>query len=123
MRLLETKIDISALRQYAHAVIQHGGVHEVYLVGSAVYSPTPNDIDLLYIITNDQQPKHDGDESDEELLSEYIERNTNIDLSSYDSFFKYGNQYFYLSSGAGRSMIENTDYALEQIHKGVIRLA
>lgn len=123
MYLIETKLDISALRHYAQAVIKHGGVLEVYLVGSAVYSPTPNDIDLLYIISNNQQLKHDHDESEEELLSDHIERNTSIDLDQFDSFFKYGDRYFYCSIGAGRSIIENTKYALEQIHKGVLRLA
>jgi predicted nucleotidyltransferase len=117
MRLLEVAADLSQLEQYAQRVIQHGGISEVYLVGSAVHSATPNDIDMLYVFDGIQ------DQATEEDVTNFIEQRTNIDLDMFDSFFKCGEQYFYAAKGAGRSIIENTKYALHQLHKGKIKLA
>jgi hypothetical protein len=116
MRLQEIVFDMSQLQQYAQTVTNHGGIKEVYLIGSAVYSPTPNDIDLLYVLSNDKL-------NTPEDVEDYLQAYTNLDLDSYDSFFKVGDRFFHLSSGAGRSLVDNTEYARQQMNKGTVKLA
>jgi hypothetical protein len=63
---------------------------------------------------------------DEATATEQLEQlveNTSIDSESYDSFYKVDNRFFHLSCGAGRCIIENTDYGAEQKGKPITVLA
>ena len=114
------KIYPDSLIRYAQGLVADGVVKAVYLVGSTVGKGVGNDIDLLYDFGNLGLPSDEGAAT--EMLEQIIE-STNIDSEKYDSFYKADGRYFHLSMGAGRSIIENNEYAQYQAEKPIVRLA
>ncbi len=101
---------ITELKDYAKGVVGDV-VKSVALVGSTL-KDKGKDIDLLYDFGDIELPE--GNVLAQPEVMSMIE-NTNIDLDSYDTFIKVGDRYFYIASGAGREVIENTEYANEQV--------
>jgi predicted nucleotidyltransferase len=108
------------LRQYAQRLVSEGIVKHVYLIGSTAARGTGQDIDLLYDFGDVGLA---GDEATATEQLEQLVESTSIDSDSYDSFYKVDGRFFHLSSGAGRCIIENTDYGLEQKGKPPVNLA
>lgn len=106
------------LREYANSVVG-SVVKAVNLVGSTI-KRSGKDVDILYDLGDRELPK-DSDEAAAKV-SELTDGLPNADYDKYDSFFKVGDRYFHLSSGAGRDIVENTKYAAEQASKSVVRL-
>ncbi len=104
----------SQLIRYADSLISDE-IQNVYLVGSSLTSATPKDIDIIY------EMNIALGEDAERAVEEAIER-SNINLDLYDTFIKVGGRYFHVSSGAGRQVIENTEYGKEQSGKPRRRL-
>ena len=110
--------DLGELTSYAKSVVGPH-VRSVSLVGSVAANGAGHDVDLLYDLGDDLVlPPGDA----EEALERYLE-GTKIDLERADSFFKVGDRYFHLATGAGNAIIENTNYAAEQAGKPVKVLA
>ena len=108
----------TALQQYAQRVVDaNPSIDGVYLVGSAV-AGAGRDIDLLY----DFGQVGLG-ESPEAAVETLLEAQEGIDLDSYDTFVLVDNRYFHVSSGAGRGVVENTEYGQAQQRKPMIKLA
>src|SRR5208282_4034015 len=78
-----------------------------------------NDIDLLYDFGELALDPNDIVAGIEILL----EDQPGIDLDSYDTFVKVNGRFFHLSSGAGRAIVENTEYGLGQAGKPMTPLA
>jgi hypothetical protein len=110
----DARPSIDTLKSYAAKVVKGDGVSRVWLVGSsAVEGSTPNDTDILYEM--DAEPTVEG-------VEEAIEQ-SQIDLDAYDTFIKAGDRYFVVKSGAGREVVENTEYAAEEQGKPRVLLA
>ena len=112
--------DLNQLREYAKQVVAGGVVKHVYLIGSTAARGTGQDIDILYDFGDA------GLDRDEATATEQLEQlveSTSIDSDSYDSFYKVDGRFFHLSCGAGRCIIENTDYGTEQQGKPMVTLA
>ena len=114
------------IQQYAQRVVDaNPAIDGIYLVGSSTSTqPLPfpgekeHDIDLLYDFG--QVGLGEFPESDVETL---LEAQENIDLDSYDTFVLADNRYFHVSMGAGRSIVENTEYGQAQQGKPMVKLA
>lgn len=118
MLITEVMIDQNALKSYAQSVIQGGGVTAVYLIGSAVSSAAPNDIDILYVLNLALPPDADHDD---ERLWEFLEHCHISD--EYDTFFLAGQTWWHLTRGAGHSLMRNDEYAAEQNTRPKVLLA
>jgi len=106
------------LHAYAQQVKSNSHtIQGIYLIGSTAEHGKGNDIDLLY----DFGTVNLGDHPEEAL--EGMVENTNIDLDTYDTFIHADGRYFHLSSGAGRMIVENTDYGMAQEDRPKIKLA
>ena len=102
------------LRAYADRIVAGANVARVWLVGSsAVEGAVPNDTDILYEM--DAEPTVEG-------VTAAIEA-AEIDLDAYDTFVKAGDRHFVVQSGAGREVVENTDYARAQEGRPRVLLA
>lgn len=119
------------LRAYAETVVSKD-IIAVTLVGSAARGAIDaRDIDLLYDLGNGpiSMAARRGI-SVEDAIEKILEGQDRLDLETYDSFFKVGgppetgpDRYYHLSAGAGRAIVENTDYAKAQSGKPRILLA
>jgi hypothetical protein len=78
-------------------------------------------MDLVYDFGDLKLPK-DSSEAAAHVES-IIEKQEGLDLDRYDTFIKVGDRYFHVSSGAGRAVVENTEYEKEQAGKQVVPLA
>jgi len=110
----------SPLDKYASNLIGKDIVN-VHLVGSTARGEVGRDIDLVYDLGNRPLPS-DPIDAAEQVTSIIEGIDKTIDLDSYDSFFKVGDRYFHASSGAGREIVENTSYAMEQAGKPSVAL-
>ena len=110
-----------ALRTYAKSIVGDH-VRSVSLIGSTAAKGQGRDVDLLYDLGEWTLPK-DTNEAADAVTRLIEERVPNINLDGYDAFFKVGDRYFHLSGGAGRTIVENTDYAREQAGKPTVELA
>ncbi|MFL6228431.1 MAG: hypothetical protein ACJ741_06595 [Pyrinomonadaceae bacterium] len=114
--------DMDALKSYARSVVEAGGARSIALVGSVAARGAGNDVDLLYDLGNVDLPKSTRAAADR--VGEIIETSdAPIDLDSYDTFVKAGDRHFHLDGGAGRTFVENTDYAADQQGKPRVLLA
>jgi len=109
------------LRDYANKVVNKGTVKEVSLVGGTTKGALGRDTDIVYDFGNMKLPSDAG--AAEEAVEKLIESEENIDLDKHDTFIKADGRYFHVSSGAGRQVIENTDYGKAQEGKPKIVLA
>lgn len=104
------------LTDYAKSVIQDTeAVDRVTLIGSVAATGEGNDIDLLYDLNIRDLPR--DSEKAAERVQEVVEAPENSALDAggnYDSFFKVGDRYFHLATGAGSAIVENTSYAKDQ---------
>lgn len=107
------------LQSYADKAIKSPDIKEVSLVGSTIKGKG-KDVDLLYDFGDVGLPEDSGQAS--QNVEDLIEKQ-NIDLDKYDSFLKADGRFFHLSSGAGRQIVENTEYGKEQAGKPVKSLA
>jgi hypothetical protein len=112
------------LMSYAQEVVRSGPVQSVTLVGSTAVKGAGHDVDMLYDFGNVDLEKYRQypDEVPEELIEHLVET-TGINAQDYDSFYRVNGKYYHLSSGAGRAIVENTDYAKQQQAKPKIELA
>ena len=102
---------------YARTVISND-VRGVSLIGSSTKG-TGRDVDILYDLGPRELPANPFEAA--EHIQSLIET-LPVDLDTYDSFFKAGDRYFHVSSGAGRAVIENTEYAAQQAGKPIVQL-
>ena len=109
------------LKPYAESLVASGRVHSVTLVGSLAERGQGRDVDLLYDFGAVGLPKHP--QAAANRIERLIESTRGIDLDRYDSFIRADDRYFHVSSGAGREVIENTDYGREQANRPRIVLA
>lgn len=115
MKLASLSDDV---RRYAEKVVSSNpAIEGVYLVGSSVMG-TGRDIDLLY----DFGQLGLGPNAEDEIET-LLEAQNAIDLDTYDTFVWADNRYFHLSMGAGRSVVENTEYGKAQINRPMVKLA
>jgi len=127
------------LKAYAESVVAGPEVESVTLVGSSTKKIAGKDVDILYDFgqvdmgggMGKQHPsvlpagrgKPDLMSMEEDIVERLIER-SNIDTESFDTFIKVNDRYFHVSkSGAGRQVIENTEYAADQLGRETILLA
>jgi 2'-5' RNA ligase len=107
---------VKSVQQYAQQVINSNpAIKGIYLIGSSV-AEEGRDIDLLY----DFGTVGIESENDVEIL---LEAQNGMDLDSYDTFVRVDDRYFHLSAGAGRIVVENTEYARAQSGKPMTKLA
>lgn len=116
------KPDTDKLKTYAKDVTKTGEIKSVTLVGSTAAKGAGNDIDLLYDLGDIDLPV-DSNEAAEQIESIIENMKAPIDIDIYDTFIKAGDRFFHLSSGAGREIVENTEYAKEQAGKSTVVLA
>jgi N12 class adenine-specific DNA methylase len=108
------------VRQYASDAIKKGSsVKSISLVGSRV-SGKGKDVDLLYEMDL-ELPKNPVEAAD--AVTAAIEVEPGIDLDTYDTHIKVGDRYFHVQDGAGREVVENTEYGKEQAGKPKVVLA
>ncbi len=108
------------LSDYAKTVIRNGDVKEVKLVGSTATGKIGRDTDIVYDFGKIGLPET---KADAEAKVEKLIESSKIDTEKYDSFIKADDRYFHISSGAGRSVVENTEYGKQQTNKPSITLA
>ncbi len=108
------------LSDYAKTVIGNGDVKEVKLVGSTATGKIGRDTDIVYDFGKIGLPET---KADAEAKVEKLIESSKIDTEKYDSFIKADDRYFHISSGAGRSVVENTEYGKQQASKPSITLA
>lgn len=94
-------------------------VADVELVGSTITGAVGKDTDLLYTFKDTALP---ADSLAAAAKVEAMIESTDIDLDANDTFVRVGDRYFHVSSGAGRQVVENTDYAAEQAGKPRVKL-
>jgi hypothetical protein len=104
------------LSKYADRVVSAGDVKQVSLVGSTVAKGIGRDTDLIYDFGKRTDLPIES-ELAEEYVTNLIEKQPNINLDAYDSFIRVNDRYFHVSGGAGRMVIENTEYGMEQAGK------
>ncbi|HEU4617099.1 MAG TPA: strawberry notch C-terminal domain-containing protein, partial [Gammaproteobacteria bacterium] len=119
VRAKSAKQRIAEGQKYAGGVVGTGAVERVWMVGSGTQRADARDTDLLYEMRG-ELPADRGEA--EEAVERMLEQ-SNIDLDRYDTFIKVGERYFHVSSGAGRGVIENTEYAREQEGRPKVLLA
>jgi N12 class adenine-specific DNA methylase len=100
------------LRNYAQSVVSGGRVKSVELVGSQAAKGGGNDTDIIYDFGQVGLPADEVGAV--EALEALIESTPNLDTEKYDTFIKADGRYFHLSSGAGRGLVENNEYAKQQ---------
>ena len=109
-----------ALREYAKNVLSMSSdLDAIYLVGSAATIGEGHDTDLLYDFGTLPLDETNIEETVEELLQDQ----PGIDLDSYDTFVRVNGRYFHVSNGAGRAVVENTEYGQAQAGRPMLRLA
>ena len=96
------------LEDYANRVGKTSQIKTISLIGSSVKGKG-KDTDIIYDFGEREIPK-----DAEEFVTDLIESSPNMNLDLYDTFIKINNRYFHVSSGAGREVIENTEYGKEQ---------
>lgn len=102
------------IRKYASTAIgKDSRIDSISLVGSKV-SGKGKDTDLLYEMKLDL-PEDSVEAAD--AVTAAIEGESGIDLDTYDTHIKVGDRYFHVQEGAGREVIENTEYGKEQARK------
>jgi N12 class adenine-specific DNA methylase/GGDEF domain-containing protein len=108
------------LRTYAQTVVSGGRVKSVELVGSQAAKGAGNDTDIIYDFGQVGLPEDEAGAV--EALENLIE-SSNIDVDKYDTFIKADGRHFHISSGAGRGIVENNEYAKEQNGRPRVLLA
>jgi hypothetical protein len=112
---------IDDIRSYAKGVVGKD-IRSATLIGSIAAKGRGNDIDILYDIGARDLPANSDDAA--AAVQDIIEGlPVNLDLGIYDSFFKVADRYFYLASGAGAEIVENTTYGKDQGGKPSVLLA
>lgn len=109
-----------SLRKYAYPIVNDSkNIKDVSLVGSSI-NKKGKDVDILYDLGNVNLPVDSAKAV--EKIQEIIESTNGIDLDKYDSHFKVGDRYFHLQTGAGREIVENTEYGRSQKGKPIVSI-
>lgn len=114
-------IDISS---EANTMVKSGFAKEVYLVGSRADGTARegSDTDVLIDLGKIDLPSDRG--MAEAEIQKIIESNGDgVRVGERDYFFKAGDRYFHLSTGAGTGIVENTDYAKAQFGRPKVEVA
>lgn len=112
-------LPFESIREYAQRVVAaNPAIDGVYLIGSTAAKGQGNDVDLLYDFGHIELGLYP-----EQTIEDLLDAQHELDFDSYDTFVKAGDRFFHLSMGAGRGIVENTEYALEQRGKPMIKLA
>jgi len=115
-------VDMPVLTAFAQSAIESTpDLTAVRLIGSQAANGVGNDTDLL-LEFDAKLPAATGDA--EEAVERLLEAaDADFDIPGRDIFVLADGRYFHLSTGAGRMMIENTEYGTEQAGKPSITLA
>ena len=113
----------TALREYATRIGQADPrLKSIQLVGStAAGTASPNDTDLLYEFQNVTLPEDTG-EAESTAIDLLESAGVESDRASRDTLVKVGDRYFFLATGAGVDVVENSEYGRAQAGRPAVVL-